>query len=510
MKVNKLLNKKLLATTVMTAVFFAHLEDVGARLNANVSALLRETNDSPPIIDAYNAVPGAAQLSICNRDLANILATAVFRPIAYIASGSLNPVPHQVRAAALAFVATAPAPGGAVGGAAVPAPLNFAAVRTAIGLIAPGPVVLNVANIQQAAINNAKAAAARLIVASAKATNAAIANNGGNAVPGLNAAAIRAKATVDAVNAAVLGNVYAQPAQNADDILAAFLAVPGAINVVAAAGPIPAPAVNAGPALNLWEHLLERGHLWQIPANLLAAQGAALGPAIANANQNIDANYIIWNRAARVRTGAVPVPNLIHTSFVVPGGGAFAAQFATIFTAANLTAGAAMGNSDLLHVSWNNTLDGMPPPANHPFLAGNGVNVHLNIGAAGGPIAGPAGNVIKADLTGNPLNATITPIGGGGNTQAIPLVTLHGAAAPVANGFVAGQHNTNIRNEFFGTLQEVAATHAVLVANPGAIAALFNPLLGGVVAAHASAPQPIGTVSISVAPNGDMSTMFPE
>jgi hypothetical protein len=468
--------KRLAVTTMLTAITCGYFENAAAELNANVSAMFREAIDLPLLINAHTTPPTAEELITCNVHLANILANAIVKPLAFlISNGGADPVPAIERVAA--FVA-APTPRGAQ---------PREGVAGAWG------------NVPQHIID-AKIAVAVLIVASAKAAKAA-----GTGAPGLNASAIRAAAVYDAFSK----ETSDAPFSNADTIVAAYLGVPG-VAAVPAARRLPADD-HGGPAKKLWDYMIGYARLWKIPANLNATQ--------------TDINYLIWCRAAHVRDTNQGTPG-IHSSFIVPPCASFSSHFLNILAGIDYSSSAVLGQVPLpnpipnaIRVSWKNTLDGMPslppPPHNCPTLATDdfSVNIHLDAVESGAATLW-IGKVIKSHLGVSPLDFAVAKSKkwakeGAGNdgerNSPYPLAEIENAL-PI--GFGTAINGRTARNNLIGTLREVAITRAAL---DGAVPrGTFLPLLnGGDGIASASNPQLVKTVTICVTSNG-VTELFPE
>jgi hypothetical protein len=356
----------------------------------------------------------------------------------------------------------------------------------------------------------AKIAMAKLILAAAMAVNEAIEHaNAANfaaapAVPfvvgapilGINAAADRAVRTVAAVCAAGIPEIgisggiaianlrglFAIPrgataaaaivraVAAADALISVFLDIGGIAiaappNVLAV--PDVAPVVAGIMARRIWNHMMERGHLWEVTAGLAGVAA--------------DLDFIEWNRGARIATG-VNKPVIEHSAFVVPppgigvaGGANFAATFGNILHAAEIASFNAVvlaipgPLSGMMQVSWGkNSSD---------------LNIDLDVSETmpGGVIAPdpaiPAISIIKANLGALEVDFFSNP-----DTTADAAVVS-------------------------ATLSEVENSHSAL--NGAVPTDTFMPLYKTTAApATAAAPQPVKIIRIRLRNDATASTMF--
>jgi hypothetical protein len=116
----------------------------------------------------------------------------------------------------------------------------------------------------------------------------------------------------------------------------------GLLIPAAGVGALPAVAMGAeNPAVHLWEHMLERAHLWQNPPILAAGVQGSI-------------SYLAWSCAARVNDNQVPITG----SFVVAPGAGFATTYLNMLH--TVVAAGLAGTTD---VSWSNTMGGAVPAA---------------------------------------------------------------------------------------------------------------------------------------------------
>lgn len=497
MKTTRILCKKLLAT-IIVAVSCVHLEDVGARFRNNI------LNSTPMIIMANQptvfAPPAAANLTTCKIHLANTLANSIAVPLTIIGGGVAIIVTRAFLANPTAIIAGPPGVLGAVMRINVDVSLNPAgggavALATQSATIAAATLIVACAN---AVVGGGGAAAVYAGAGGAALNNAALhAVSTVNARVGVAApyASVAGGATlgadfINAVRSKNMANVFSA----AKNLVAAFTGVAGA-PIVAAVG-----AVGAGAfaprapdqVLHLWEHIVERGHLWAPP--IPAAPLTAIQQ---------DLHYIVWNRAARVGTPNIPA---IHTSFVVPAMTVPNIHFQNLLRGAEL----ASAIPARLYVSWHD-IAGVASThptggvVNNPSMPNDslsGVNLHFDVGAAGGALPGaPAlGNVIKCNL-GCPIVAT------GGTLRRDVVAKFEGAGGLSSAGVEAEE----TLHEAISSLSELRAQMNFGAALPVGI---FQPLLdiagvGAPVAATASSPVPPKIITICVNTR-NIATMFAE
>lgn len=467
-------------------IILAYAEESKAKFDANVRALLKAIACGLPLAEAEI---NDGDLSRCNACLADIIANAVVRPLAFIAEiNGAQPVAVGLvtQNATNNFIVNCPAPGTQIP-AAAPGPWGLVdpqAVRNAIG-IAAGPG-LQLIGPEPQYLQKAKLAAARLIVAAGRAAIGARINAAaGIVVPNMGQAAIRAEAVVyalpgDAALFSGIPNAVVPPAQAnaADRIVASFICAPGAGQVpVPAAGPNLNGAVN--PAQYLWNHLLERAHLWKIPAALALATP-----------REIDLNYIACARAARVGTTPpqLPVPGAEHSAFVVPSGMLINTHWLNVLQ--NLWQ-SSVPNFANMNVSWDQTMNGIIIPHNM-LLAQWRCHIHISAINA-------TSTMIKCDLTTHPLNAQPAPTGGNTGGAAVNNIP----DPPIGHAPVV---NAGIRNTLVATLREAVAVSSAL---PGMFGGFLPPTDRGVTPASASNPQPLNIVTIYVDNNASVASMFP-
>lgn len=499
MKTTRILCKKLLAT-IMAAVFCVHLEDVRAKFRNNI------LNSTPMIIMANQptvfAPPAGAALTTCKIHLANTLANSIAVPLTIIGGGVAIFVIRAFLANPAAIITGPPAALGAVIPINVDVALNPAgggavALATQSATIAAATLIVACAN---AVVGGGGAAAVYAGVGGAALNNAAL-----HAVSAVNAgvgaaapyASVAGGATlgadfINAVRSENIANVFSA----AKNLVAAFTGVAGA-PVVAAVGAGGAGAFAPGAipnqVLHLWEHIAERGHLWNPPA-----------PAVPLTAIQQDLHYIVWNRAARVGTPDVPP---IHTSFVVPGGTLPNVHFQNLLQGAEL----ASAIPARLYVSWHD-IAGMAATTHHigggvvnnPSMPNDplrGVNLHFNVGAVGGGLPGaPAlGNVIKCNLRYHTA--------AGGALRRDVVSKFVGAGGLNATGVEAEETLC----EAISSLSELRAQMSFGAALP---AGIFLPLLdiagvGAPAAATASVPVPPEIITICVNTR-NIATMFAE
>jgi hypothetical protein len=343
------------------------------------------------------------------------------------------------------------------------------------------------------AIDHAKIAAAKLIVAAGRAAGDALA--GGVAV---NAAATRAAAVV-ALNppmpaaiggAAIIslgGGAAAVAAVAADIILAAFVGAPGAIAVP----PAVPPAALGTQASNLWDHCIERAHFWKIPASMIGVPAAPGLPFPA------DLNYVVWSAGARVGAGAIG----LNSSFIVPPAAGFAGHFLAVLTGAATTSNTAIGvgPTTLCDVSWNGTLNGYAPGAAPINVAGGWVvNVHVHVGAPAAPAVVAPGTMMKCNL-GVLVGAGQIQLLGGANNETKLTLEVVGALLRPAGAVVGAAGGAAIRGLVGAALPggTFPAVPAVAMAAPAA-------------PANAAAGAGVNTVTIGVNAANNVATMFPE
>jgi hypothetical protein len=339
------LREWLFSTGIVVTVFCGYLENTAAKLTPAVRAALAPLVDIPLL-----GVPQltAAQECSANILLANALANAAIRPIVCIgnAGGDSRGVGANVVVANAAFGAFVGgggligAPAGIIAGIAAgggaPANANATArfvseVSNAMNIAAGGGPPAWAAPggwgvFGENGVNQAVFAAARLIVgagkcaeksaAAAAAGIAAVAVGGG--VPALSPAATRAMNTYRVLSARGDNIENLNNLQNARLVVRTFLQLTGIVvaeSGIAIAGP---PAVNMereeSPANHLWEHLLERGHLWHDSPHALVVG-------------NVNLSYLAWSCAARINDHQVPI-----TGGFIAAGGAFANTYLNILT----------------------------------------------------------------------------------------------------------------------------------------------------------------------------------
>jgi hypothetical protein len=268
-----------------------------------------------------------------------------------------------------------------------------------------------------------------------------------------------------------------------------------------AAGAVAAPAFD--PAGHLWEHDMEKAHLWQIPTVLASSH-------LHNRTSKAELHYLAWSRAARIDENAPPV----HTSFVVPsnqvGTGAFGTHFVHIL---QNTAGAAVPGS--MDVSWDGKVNGIAivhpapntavtpaVPGAVPFVVqtydiasagGNIVDVHIDVTAQ--PIAG---KVLKAALT--------TAITGKAN-----ILTGGGVATELKTRQVVDSIIQSVSNKTpYIWIDDNDQAHGGGGANEKIPENSFIPLVaGGAIANRANGVKP-RSILIGIANAGDTTTMFAE
>jgi hypothetical protein len=451
--------KSLVSAMVLSALSIGYLEDVRARLDAVVLggipaivlALPGFTAAVGPIPAAFVA-PADGALATCNVHLANIIAQAIFI-IPGIAGGN-PPANGQDCIAAATLIVAAKRAVISAGGAAV-------------GGLSPS------------AINAVQA----YNIATGGAFGVAIAGG--------------ADLGTDFVNTiSVVPYLQANAVAAATQLIRAFIAGAGV------AGGLAVPAVNS--ALNLWEHMVERGHLWQIPMAVAAVP-----------NINIDLHYLTWNRAARVGTagdGRLPAS---HTSFLIPPGVGPAAHFRNILAAADTNMAAAVAAAAppavvaSVCISRMNALIGGAIGVAPAVANGHGrVNIHLNIAAAvaAGVVPGPVSGVIKSNLGGEP----------GGPGVAATGLNNAGVVRFLGRSISGGPFATNADESLSTLLEAISAKNRIgnaIIANGwGNLNPAFSPLLTGGPVANASAAQPVGivTICVNLSHPGGIGTMFAE
>lgn len=375
MQTKRNLCKKLLATTVMTAIFCGYLE---AKLTQDVRKQLQKMVPrpllDPPLI--YAASPVAADLSRCNVHLANLLVHAAFSPLAFAAAGA--PAAGALKQTRMLIdnfirngidnngdlIVAAPVSELVIGNGYAPAQIGqvVGELRRGFHLGAGIPADAVIQGTPINPVDNALLAAAKLIVAAGKAAEAAIHHNGGIPPAKLSHAALPAYKVTMAM--AAKPPLFELNKHNNTDIesrkvIFSFLGMNGIIG--GNAGPHAVPAIPAGAlappvaavandqANHLWEHLMDRAHLWQIPTVIASSH-------FPDKEKKSELHYLAWSRAARIRGGAPSV----HTSFVVPTGTNQPNDFKDHFERLLSTVEVA-GDMHHLDVSWNNSVNGIAP-----------------------------------------------------------------------------------------------------------------------------------------------------
>ncbi|MDR1334145.1 MAG: hypothetical protein LBJ71_02920 [Holosporaceae bacterium] len=478
--------KGLLTAAIITTMGCGYLEDAET-IDKNVADMFKTISEIgfPPLVFLDDNFLEDVKLTVCNVHLANTLANAIVNPLAFLVSNvkdkKLVSTTEAAMKEAVAFVADP---------------------TTAPRLVGSNTWAWGLAN--QAAssrhINDAKIAVAILIIASGKTAKA----TGGS--EGLNASAIRAAnicATFPPEVLEVSGSLC-----NANAIIATYLGVPNAVAVKEVVF-----AASREPAKRLWNNMIRRAHLWKVPADLQEMDSAS-DYTREYKNRCIDINYLAWCRGARVNeTGDVKMSE-IHSSFVVPSGVLFKEHFSAILAAIGDASSAVLNTPTAIQVSWQGTLNGMPPPPSPPNSPPSSpmittergiVNVHLDIAQAG--------EVMKFNPRGALLNFAVSRAerwAGEGERYTPHPPEGTEAALPLGLSILSGA--CSARSHFFGVLREVAITGDVLSKAPAGKLpdGIFFPLLGGGTdIASASNPQTARTVTICVSSNGALD-MFPE
>ncbi|MDR3151246.1 MAG: hypothetical protein LBT67_00140 [Holosporaceae bacterium] len=508
----KKLRKGLFSTAIVVAMFCGYLENTVAKLTPAVRAALAPLVDIPLL-----SVPQltAAQECSANILLANALAMAAIRTIVCIGNaggdsrgGGANIV--IVNAAFGAFggggLIAAPVAGIiggiAAGGGAAPAP---AAANATARLVSEISNAMNIAAgvgppvwvapvawgvLGENGVNQAISAAARLIVGAGKCAEksaaagvAAVAVGAG--VPALSPAATRAMNTYRVLSARGDNIENLNNPQNARLVIRTFLQLTGIVPAesgIAIAGP---PAVNMereeSPANHLWEHLLERGHLWNDSPHAVAVN-------------NTDLSYLAWSCAARINDHQVPT-----TGGFIVAAGAFANTYLNIL---NVIAGAAIANID---ISWGGTVDGCQVQ----IPGGGGAAAPVGGGAAIQPTENIArlNNVSLHVAPGAAPNILKARLGNGGGTSKIEASTVRDEAEltlKISHQIIADESNIT-EGPWIKDKEVHWNTNGVWLAN-----AFLPTLAAGGIAAPAAGGAAAGSILLGVGSNGAVTTMFGE